>query len=227
MAAFCAPKFTCSVETRAQREMMCEAGGALMVEAVVTTIGKGKATGFINLKWFSEWEPILPETTGRAGPSRQLSLRCADVHPVTCDAEWTAPSASQLVAKALDHGVHAHGFDPGWYTRERITAISRSARGAQADLPPDLPPDSPSDIDKTTGQQTRDLQVDEAAAMLCVSPDTLRAWEQRFGYPHSVPGGAGERRYAQREVIALRESLKAGLSIAAAIDKARRVGTDS
>ena len=171
--------------------------------------------GFINIKWLSESEPILPETTGRAGASRQLSLRCADVHPVTCDAEWTAPSASQLVAKALDHGVHAHGFDPGWYTRERITAISRAARGTQADA------------DKTTGQHTRDLQVDEAAAMLCVSPDTLRAWEQRFGYPHSVPGGAGERRYAQREVIALRDSLRAGLSIAAAIDKARRVGTDS
>jgi hypothetical protein len=194
-----------------------------MVRAVVTTIGKGKATGFINLKWFSESEPILPENTARAGASRQLSLRCADVHPVTCDAEWTAPSASQLVAKALDHGVHAHGVDPGWYTRERITAISRAARGTQADLPPDLP----SDADKTTGQQTRDVQVDEAAAMLCVSPDTLRAWEQRFGYPQSVPGGAGERRYAQRDVIALRDSLKAGLSIPAAIDKARRVGTDS
>ena len=185
MAALCAPKFTCPVESRAQPEMMCVAGGSLMVRAVVTTTDKGKATGFINLKWFSESEAILPETTRQAGASRQLSLRCADVHPVTCDAEWTAPSASQLVAKALDHGVHAHGFDPGWYTRERITAISPAARGTQADRPPDLP----SDAHKTTGQQTRDLQVDEAAAMLCVSPDTLRAWEQRFGYPHSVPGG--------------------------------------
>jgi hypothetical protein len=223
MAAFCAPKFTCSVETGAQREMMYVAGGAVMVRAVVTTAGKGKATGFINLKWFSESEAILPETTGRAGASRQLSLRCADVHPVTCDAEWTAPSASQLVAKALDHGVHAHGFDPGWYTRERITAISRAARGTQADPAPD----PPSDPHHTTGQQKRQLQVDDAAAVLRVSPDTLRAWEQQFGYPESAPGGAGERRYAQREVIALRDSLKAGLSIAAAIDKARRVGTDS
>jgi hypothetical protein len=179
--------------------------------------------GFINLKWFSEPEAILPEATGQAGASRQLSLRCADVHPVTCDAEWTGPSASQLVARALDHGVRAHGFDPGWYTRERITAISRAARGTRADLPPDLR----SDAHTTTGQQKRDLQVDEAAAVLCVSPDTLRAWEQRFGYPQSVPGGAGERRYPQGEVIALRDSLKSGLSIAAAIDKARRVGTDS
>ena len=179
--------------------------------------------GFINLKWFSDSEPSPPETTGRAGGSRQLRLRCADVHPVTCDAEWMAPSASQLVAKALDHGVHAHGFDPGWYTRERIAAISCAARGTQTDLPTDLPSDAP----KTTGQQKRDLQVDEAAALLRVSPDTLRAWEQRFGYPHSVPGGAGEHRYAQEEVIALRDGLKAGLSIAAAIYKARGSGTGS
>jgi hypothetical protein len=189
----------------------------------VTTTGEGKATGFINLRWFSESEATLPETAEQAGSSRQLSLRCADVHPVTCEAEWTAPSANQLVAKALDHGVHAHGFDPGWYTRERIAAISRAARDTPADPPPDLP----SDAHVPSGQQTRALQIDEAAAMLRVSPDTLRSWEHRFGYPHSIPDSAGELRYALKEMIALRDSLKAGLSIAAAIDKARNVGTDS
>jgi hypothetical protein len=194
-----------------------------MDRAVVTTIGKGKAMGFVNLKWFSGSEPVLPEATGHGGASRQLSLRCADVHPVTCDAEWTAPSASQLVARALDHGVRAHGFDPGWYTRERINAISQAAKGTQADLPAD----SHSDAHNTTGQQKRDLQLDEAAAVLSVSPDTLQVWEQQFGYPQSIPGGAGERRYAHGEVMALRDSLKAGLSIAAAIDKARDVGADS
>jgi len=69
------------------------------------------------------------------------------------------------------------------------------------------------------------LQVDEAAAVLCVSPDALRAWEQRFGYPHSVFGATGQRRYARVEVIALRDTLEAGLSIASAINKARAVGT--
>jgi len=73
----------------------------------------------------------------------------------------------------------------------------------------------------------RDLRLDEAAAMLRVSPDTLRAWEQRFGYPHSVSRGTGQRRYANREVIALRSTLDAGLSVAAAIKKARRVSTGS
>jgi len=71
----------------------------------------------------------------------------------------------------------------------------------------------------------RDLRLDEAAGLLSVSPDTLRAWEKRFGYPHSVSGATGQRRYLQREVIALRNTLEAGLSIAAAINKARAVCT--
>lgn len=63
--------------------------------------------------------------------------------------------------------------------------------------------------------------------MLRVSQNTLRAWEQRFGYPHSVSKGTGQRRYANREVIALRNTLDSGLSVAAAINKARRVSTGS
>jgi len=77
------------------------------------------------------------------------------------------------------------------------------------------------------GREMQDLRPDEAAAMLHVSSDTLRAWEQRFGYPHSVSRGTGQRRYANREVIALRSTLDAGLSVAAAIKKARRVSTGS
>jgi hypothetical protein len=179
--------------------------------------------GFVNLEWLWGSEPLLRETGDQAGASRQLSLSCAEVHPVTCDAEWTATSASELVAKAVDHGIHAHGFNPGWYTRERIAAIRRAARGTLADAPPDVH----SETDKTAGRTVRDLQIDEAAAVLCVSPDTLRAWEQRFDYPHSISGAAGERRYAHGEVIALRDSLLAGLSITAAIEKARRAGADS
>ncbi len=76
-------------------------------------------------------------------------------------------------------------------------------------------------------REMRDLRVDEAAAVLCVSPATLRAWEQRFGYPHSVFGAAGQRRYARGEVIALRDRLEDGLPVASAINTARAVGTDS
>ena len=71
------------------------------------------------------------------------------------------------------------------------------------------------------------LQLDEAAAVLGVSPDTLREWEQRFGYPRAVCGVAGQRRYATDAVITLRDSLEAGLSIASAINKARAFGTDN
>jgi MerR family transcriptional regulator, light-induced transcriptional regulator len=73
----------------------------------------------------------------------------------------------------------------------------------------------------------RDLRVDEAAAVLCVSPAMLRAWEQRFGYPHSVFGAAGQRRYSHGEVIALRDRLDAELSVASAINTARALATDS
>lgn len=71
------------------------------------------------------------------------------------------------------------------------------------------------------------LRLTEAAAVLRVSSDTLRAWERRFGYPHSVCGAAGQRRYSRGEVIALRDSLTVGLSIASAINMARGVSADS
>ena len=72
----------------------------------------------------------------------------------------------------------------------------------------------------------RDLRPDEAAAVLRVSPGTLRSWEERFGYPHAVFGAAGQRRYGRREVIALRDMLEGGLSVAAAISKARALHSD-
>jgi MerR HTH family regulatory protein len=87
--------------------------------------------------------------------------------------------------------------------------------------------DSGGDIGEAIGEEMSDLLLDEAAAVLCVSPETLRAWEQRFGYPHSIVRAAGQRCYAHSEVIALRDSLEAGLSIVSAINTARAAGTDS
>ncbi|MGZ6565076.1 MAG: DUF1059 domain-containing protein [Solirubrobacteraceae bacterium] len=69
----------------------------------------------------------LREKTGLAGTSRRLSLRCADVHPVRCDAQWAAPSATELVDKAVEHGTRVHGFTAAWYTAERIAGIRRVA----------------------------------------------------------------------------------------------------
>jgi len=71
----------------------------------------------------------------------------------------------------------------------------------------------------------RDLRLTEAAAVLHVSPDTLRTWQRRFGYPHPVGSGSGQQRYVRREVFALRDSLDTELSVASAIDKARGLAT--
>ena len=73
--------------------------------------------------------------SGKASPgggkevwgSAQVNLRCADVHPVRCDAKWVGPNANDLVARAVEHGAAAHGFTPAWYTPNRIAAIHRAA----------------------------------------------------------------------------------------------------
>jgi DNA-binding transcriptional MerR regulator len=67
----------------------------------------------------------------------------------------------------------------------------------------------------------RTLKTSEAAAVLNVSPNTLRAWERRFGYPKPQRSVGGHRMYAFAEVAALRDALQEGLSISSAISQAR------
>lgn len=64
----------------------------------------------------------------------------------------------------------------------------------------------------------RTLDLEQAASLLDVSPETLLTWEQRFGFPSSTPA---EPRYSQSEVLALRDSLDDGASIASAVAMAR------
>jgi predicted small metal-binding protein len=61
-----------------------------------------------------------------------LLLRCADVHPVACDAAIIASSRQELVERACAHGASAHGFTPTWYSEERLALI----RAASASLVP-------------------------------------------------------------------------------------------
>jgi DNA-binding transcriptional MerR regulator len=67
----------------------------------------------------------------------------------------------------------------------------------------------------------RTLKTSEAAAVLNVSPNTLRAWERRFGYPKPQRSPGQHRLYTYGEVIALRDALQEGLSISSAISRAQ------
>lgn len=64
----------------------------------------------------------------------------------------------------------------------------------------------------------RTLSLDEAAALLGINPYTLLAWEARYGFPTSSPS---EHRYSRAEVLALRDCLRDGASIASAVARAR------
>lgn len=74
----------------------------------------------------------------------------------------------------------------------------------------------------------RTLKISEAAALLEVSPHTLRGWERRFGYPTPHRSAGGHRLYTYGEIVALRIALEQGLSISSAISRAREaLSTDT
>jgi|SRR6185437_4860225 hypothetical protein len=63
----------------------------------------------------------------------------------------------------------------------------------------------------------RTLSLEEAAALLGINPYTLLAWEARYGFPTSSPSEL----YSRSEVLALRDCLRDGVSIASAVARAR------
>jgi len=72
------------------------------------------------------------------------------------------------------------------------------------------------------------LKTSEAAALLRVSPNTLRSWERRFGYPKPTRSAGQHRLYSHGEIAALRDALATGLSISSAISVAQEgVSSDS
>ena len=67
----------------------------------------------------------------------------------------------------------------------------------------------------------RTLKTSEAAALLSVSPSTLRTWERRFGYPKPQRSAGQHRLYTHGEIAALGDALRQGLSIQSAISRVR------
>jgi MerR family transcriptional regulator, light-induced transcriptional regulator len=66
----------------------------------------------------------------------------------------------------------------------------------------------------------RTLKTREAATLLNVSPNTLRTWERRFGYPKPWRSPGRHRVYTYAEIEALRNALQEGLSVSSAISVA-------
>src|SRR5213594_3990670 len=67
----------------------------------------------------------------------------------------------------------------------------------------------------------RTLKTSEAAQLLNVSPNTLRAWERRFGYPKPQRSPGKHRLYTHGEIAALKDALQEGLSISSEVSRAR------
>jgi MerR family transcriptional regulator, light-induced transcriptional regulator len=68
------------------------------------------------------------------------------------------------------------------------------------------------------------IRTNAAAAMLGVSPNTLRSWERRFGYPMPGRTEGGHRQFELREIEALRQAFSETRDIASAVSIARERG---
>jgi DNA-binding transcriptional MerR regulator len=69
------------------------------------------------------------------------------------------------------------------------------------------------------------IRTNAAAAMLGVSPNTLRSWEQRFGYPSPRRTEGGHRQFELGEIEALRQAFEETHNISSAISIAQERGT--
>jgi MerR family transcriptional regulator, light-induced transcriptional regulator len=68
------------------------------------------------------------------------------------------------------------------------------------------------------------IRTNAAAELLGVSPNTLRSWERRFGYPKPRRTSGGHRQYDLAELEALRRALLETHNISSAIEVARQRG---
>jgi DNA-binding transcriptional MerR regulator len=68
------------------------------------------------------------------------------------------------------------------------------------------------------------IRTNAAAVMLGVSPNTLRSWERRYGFPRPRRSAGGHRQYALSEIESLRATLAETHNVSSAIALARQRG---
>jgi MerR family transcriptional regulator, light-induced transcriptional regulator len=68
------------------------------------------------------------------------------------------------------------------------------------------------------------VRTNAAAEMLGVSPNTLRSWERRFGYPKPKRTQGGHRQFEMGEIESLRQAFAETHNISSAISLARERG---
>ncbi|MBV9808182.1 MAG: MerR family DNA-binding transcriptional regulator [Solirubrobacterales bacterium] len=68
------------------------------------------------------------------------------------------------------------------------------------------------------------IRTNAAASMLGVSPNTLRSWERRYGFPRPRRSTGGHRQYALNEIESLRAALGETHNVSSAIAVARERG---
>lgn len=68
------------------------------------------------------------------------------------------------------------------------------------------------------------IRTNAAAVMLGVSPNTLRSWERRFGYPTPARTSGGHRQYELHEIEALKQAFDETHNVSSAIALARQRG---
>lgn len=68
------------------------------------------------------------------------------------------------------------------------------------------------------------IRTNAAAGMLGVSPNTLRSWERRYGFPSPHRSSGGHRQYALSEIEALRIALSETHNVSSAVALAQQRG---
>ncbi|HWE33544.1 MAG TPA: MerR family DNA-binding transcriptional regulator [Solirubrobacteraceae bacterium] len=68
------------------------------------------------------------------------------------------------------------------------------------------------------------IRTNAAAVMLGVSPNTLRSWERRYGFPQPQRSPGGHRQYGLAEIEALKLTLAETHNVSSAISLARERG---